>query len=225
MRQLAPVPDASTITLDAALRAMDTTRRVQPPQSARLTAIVPGDSALGAVTMFEYDEMFVLQIQLYNNSSRAFNMDPKELILMDGSRVAFMRLQTHEASNLFAGRVVGIPRYEPKYSYEFTATTYGTLQTNGNLTYLNAQTQGEIRRVEDPYDALGYSIGAAIAANRNKKYQSMASTIYQLGLGESSTVAAKTGGIGAVYWLRREPFAWPLILRFGGSGYEVRFNR
>lgn len=116
MRQLAPVPEPSTIILDAALRAMDTTGRVKPLASARLTAIVPGDSAMGAVTMFEYDEMFVLQIQLYNNSSRPFNMDPKELILMDGARIAFMRLQTHEASNLFAGRVVGIPRYEPKYT-------------------------------------------------------------------------------------------------------------
>lgn len=222
-QQLAPVKDPRTLTLDDLFRANDSTHKVPVPVGARLLAVVNTDSTIASLALYEYDDLFVLQIYVYNNASRPFSLNPTELVLMDGNRTTFRRLPAHEAANLYATRVRGIPTYEPKYTYVINATTQATLRTYGNTGTYNAQTQGTITPVADPYNALGYSIGAAIAASRNRKYESMASTVYQLGFGESSAAPAKTGGIGAVYWLKRRDAARPVILRFGASGYELRF--
>jgi hypothetical protein len=224
-RQLAPVPDPNTLTLDNLVRAMDSTGQVKPDPSSHLTVVVNTDSAIGTLTVFEYDDIIALQVYLYNNSSQPFGMDPSGLVLMDGNRTAFRQLATHEAANLYASRVQGIPPYQPKYTYEFSSNTYGTAQVYGNTAHYSSQTAGSVRAVEDPYNALGYSIGAAIAQSYNRKYQGMASTIYSLGVGQHSSVSSKSGGYGAVYWLKRKDWRPPLILRFAESGYEVRFNQ
>ena len=222
-QQLAPVKDPRTVTLDDLFRANDTTHKAPVPLGSRLLAVVNTDSVIASLALYEYDDIFALQIYVYNNSSLPFNMNPTDIILMDGNRTIFRRLAAHEAANLYASRVRGIPAYQPKYTYQINATTQATLRTYGNTGTYNSRTQGTVTPVEDPYNALGYSIGAAIAASRNRKYQGMAATIYQLGFGESSAAPAKTGGIGAVYWLKRQGATRPVILRFGVSRYELRF--
>lgn len=224
-RQLAPVKEPTTLTLDELFRLSDTTKKAKPPLGSQLLAIVNTDSVVASLALYEYDDIFALQIYVYNNSSKDFNLNPAGLILMDKNRTTFRRLAAHEAANLYGSRVRGIPAYQPKYTYQLDATTYGTFRTYGNTGTYNARTQGTVTRTEDPYNALGYSIGAAIAASYNRKYQGMAATVYQLGFGETSSAPAKTGGIGAVYWLKRPGSPRPVMIRFSASGYELRFDQ
>lgn len=223
-RQLTPVPSPSTVTVADLFNHADSATRAQKPENAEMLAYVSTDSAVGSLALYEYDDIFVLQVYLYNGSSLPFRMDPSQLVLMDANRTAFRQLATHEAANLFAGRIRGVPPYQPKYSYQFQSTTQGSLRTYGNTGYYNSTTQGNVQAVEDPYHALGYNLGAAIAADRNKKYQAMANTLYEIGLGQSSSVAPKTGGVGAIYWMKRPNWSAPVMLRFGQSGYEVQFT-
>ncbi len=223
-RQLAPVPAQGTTTLDELLRTADTTGHYRSDSSARRQAVVFTDSAMGTLAVFEYEDLLVLQIYLYNNADGPFGMDPVGITMMDGNRTAFRRLATHEAANIYASRVTGIPPYQPKYTYEFRSTTTGTLRAQGNMAYYNGQTSGSVTPVEDPYNALGYSIGAAIAQSRNAKYLNMASALYAIGLGQTSTIEGQTGGVGAVYFLKPPGWQRPAIVRFKASGYEVRFD-
>jgi hypothetical protein len=202
-RQLAPMKGDRVLTLEDLFRATDTTHRAKPPAGSNLLAVLNTDSAVASVSLYEYDDMFAVQLYVYNNSSRPFGLDPADIYLLDGNRTAFRRLAAHEAANLDAPRVRGIPAYQPKYTYQLNATTYGTVRTYGNTGTYSAQTQGTVTPVEDPYNALGYSIGAAIAASYNRKYQGMAAAVYNFGLGETSSAPPKAGGTGAIYWLKR----------------------
>ncbi len=143
---------------------------------------------------------------------------------MDGSRIAFRQLQPHEAANIYAARITNIPPYQPKYTYDVQSSTQGYLYAYGNYGYYSGTTQTTVTPREDPYNALGYSIGAAIAQGRNKKFSNMAGTLYAVGLVEGSSIPGKTGAHGGVYWLKRAVWPAPLILRFAQSGYEIKFT-
>jgi hypothetical protein len=185
--------------------------KAKAPINAADIAIVSGDGVIGAFTLYELRDIIWLDVYVYNNHNQGFLIGPSSVVLLDGNRTALRQLAPHEAANIYLGQVTGIPPYQG-YAY-----------TSGQYTRITAQTQGTVTPREDPYNALGYSIGAAIAASRNRKFRNMAGTLYTVGFVANSSVPAKAGARGGIYWLKPRNWVAPLILRFTGTGYEVRF--
>ncbi|HET7584656.1 MAG TPA: hypothetical protein VFK13_07110 [Gemmatimonadaceae bacterium] len=222
-QQLAPMHGPGVLTAADLYATADSATRAHEPANAPEIIIVTADSVFAAISLYELHDIFWADIYVYNGGSQPFLINPSQLTLMDGTRTAFRELRPDEAANMYASQMRGIPPYQPKYTYSAQSSTQGYLQAYGNYAYYNATTRTTVTRTEDPYYALGYSIGAAIARERNAKLTRMASTLYTVGFVEGSSIPGKTGARGGVYWLKRATWPGPLILRFAQSEYEVKF--
>jgi len=207
--QLSPVHDSTVVTAADLFARADSATKAKAPATAAQILIVHADSVIGAIAIYELPDIFWADIYIYNGGSQPYTVNPSQLILMDAVRTVF--------------RPLG-PPYQPKYIYDVQSSTQGYLYAYGNYGYYNGTTQTTVTQREDPYNALGYSIGAAIARHRNAKLGNMAGTLYTIGFVEGSSVPAKAGARGGVYWLKRVNWSGPLILRFAQSSYEVRFT-
>jgi hypothetical protein len=224
-QQLSPVRDSTVITAAQLYARTDATTRAKAPANADKILIIPGgDSLIAAISIYELEDIFWLDAYVYNGLSTPYVVNPSQLVLLDGTRQVFRPLQPHEAANIYMGRVTNIPPYQPKYTYDVQSSTQGYLYAYGNYGTYTGTTQTTVTPREDPYNSLGYSIGAAIAAGRNKKFRNMAGTLYSVGFVEGSSIPSQAGARGGVYWLKRPHWQGPLILRFLPSGYEVRFS-
>lgn len=222
--ELTPVRDSSLITAaDLFATADSATKTKEPPNSSQIL-IVSGDSLIAAILIYELPDIYWADIYVYNGGSQPYIVNPSQLVLMDGVRTGFRPLRPDEAANIYIAQTTGIPPYQPKYVYDVQSSTQGYLSVYGNYGYYSGTTQTTVTQREDPYNALGYSIGAAIARNRNAKLTNMAGALYATGFVEGSAIPAKTGARGGVFWLRRPDAPPPLILRFAQSGYEVKFT-
>jgi hypothetical protein len=182
--------------------------------------IVGTDSVVGVMQLYAMEQMFWLDLFVMNLKTAPYPIDPSQFVLMDGSRFAFRRLEPHEAANLFLSHIEGIPPYQPKYIYDVNAATNGYFSGSG---YYTSQTNATVTRREDPYQALGYSIGAAITQHSNQQFAQMAGRVYAVGLVLGSSIPGTTNGAGGVYWLKPRNWTPPVILRLAATGYEVRF--
>jgi hypothetical protein len=224
LAELSPVRDSTVMTAADLFASADSATNAKAPADAAQIIIVQGDSAIAAMAIYELPDIFWADIYVYNGGSRPYTLNPSQLILMDVVRTVFRPLSPDEAANIYVAKMRGIPRYQPKYIYDVQSSSQGYLSAYGNYGYYNGRTQTTVTQREDPYNALGYSIGAAIARHRNAKLGNMAGTLYTIGFVEGSSVPAKAGARGGVYWLKRVGWSGPLILRFAQSGYEVRFT-
>lgn len=223
LQQLSPVHDANVTTAsDLYARADSTTRAAAPPNASQVV-ILHSDSVTAALSFYELKDIFWVDVYIYNAGSTAFVIYPSQLVLMDASRIAFRELRPDEAANIYRSQVTNIPPYQPKYTYDVQTSTQGYVTAFGNSAYYTENSQSTVTPQEDPYNALGYSIGASIAESRNRKFLNMASTLYNVGFVEGSSIPGKTGAHGGIYWLKQGGWTPPVILRFTQSDYEVRF--
>jgi hypothetical protein len=220
LTQLRPQKAENVYTLRDLL-FLDTTLAKNIPPNADKILMLGGDSVIAALSLYEMEDIFWLDIYLYNGTTAPYYLDPEQFVLMDASRMFFRRLEPHEAANIFAGRVTNIPPYEPKYNYDVRTATTGYIDSYG---YYSGYSTTTVTKKEDPYHALGYNIGAAIAASRNKKYMNMAGTIYSTGLVAGASIPSTTTGYGGIFWLKRLTYPQPLRLRLANTGYEVEFR-
>lgn len=102
------------------------------------------------------------------------------------------------------------------------ATTSGYVSSSGNFS---AQTNATVTQKEDPYNALGYALGAAIVASKNRKLINMADRIYSIGLVDGATMPAMVNGLGGIYWQKPKTASRLFFLRWAGMDYEVSFSR
>ncbi|HXG06054.1 MAG TPA: hypothetical protein VNI77_01860 [Nitrososphaera sp.] len=218
--QLRPQKAENVYTLQDLL-SLDTNLAKNIPPNADKILMLGGDSVIAALSLYEMEDIFWLDIYLYNGTGAPYYLDPEQFVLMDGSRMFFRRLEPHEAANIFADRVTNIPAYQPKYTYDVRTATTGYIHSYG---YYSGYSTTTVTKKEDPYHALGYNIGAAIAASRNKKYMNMAGTIYSTGLVAGASIPSTTTGYGGIFWLKRLSYPQPLKLRLANTGYEVEFR-
>ena len=211
--QLAPVPAPGEVTLAMLYERADAATRAKEPPNASEIVVVRADSVVFALSLYELKDIFWLDVYVLNSSSKAFTLNPSQLVLMDGARIALRQLRPDEAANLYASGVTTIPPYQPKYTYNVQSSYYN-----------NGTTQTTVTAQEDPYNALGYDIGAAILADRNARLVNLAASLYASGLIEGSQIPATTAAEGGVYWLKATARQGPLTLRFTQSGYEVAFT-
>lgn len=218
--ELAPARDTGVVTAADLFATADSATRARKPANAANVLVLRSDSVAAAIVIEEMEDIFLVNIYIYNNSSRPYVINPSQFVLMDGVRTAFRPLQPHEAANLFSTRVAAIAPYQPKYTYNVQSSTQGYVSPSGSYA---ATTQTTVTPQEDPYNALGYTLGAAIAANRNKQFANMAGALYSAGFVEGTSIPAKAGAQGGMYWLKRADWPMPLILRLVQSGREIRF--
>jgi len=222
--ELAPVPAPSVVTAHQLFAAADSATRTKEPPNSSQILIVTGDSIIAAVLLYELPDIYWADIYVYNGGSQPYTVNASQLVLMDAGRTMLRPLRPDEAANIYIAQTRGIPPYQPKYIYDVQSSSQGYLSMYGNYGYYSGTTQTTVTQREDPYNALGYSIGAAIARNRNAKLTNMAGALYATGFVEGSSIPAKTGARGGVFWLRRPGSPLPLILRCAQSGYEVTFT-
>ena len=218
--QLSPIKTEAVTTAQEFYAQAEPSIKKQAPPNAQDIVILGDDKIFMSLSLYELKDIFWLEIYIYNDGDDSFVINPSDLILLDENRSGIRRLEPHDAANIYLARVSLIPPYQPKYEYEVQSTTTGYLYSSG---YYTAQTQSTITQKEDPYYALGYSIGAVIEASNNKKLTDIASRIYWGGYVEDSTIPSKTGGYGNIYWIKPTNWIPPIILRFASSGYEVNF--
>lgn len=218
--QLRPAKAENVFTLKD-LVSKDTSLSRKAPENADQILMLGGDSVIAALSLYELEDIFWLDIYLYNGTSVPYYLDPEQMVLMDASRMFFRRLEPHEAANIYMSEVRGIPPYQPKYTYDVRTATTGYLSSSG---YYSGYSTTTVTQKEDPYNALGYNIGAAIVASRNKKFANMAGTLYSTGLVKGASIPSTTTGYGGVFWLKRLNYPQPLRLRLANTGYEVEFT-
>ncbi len=221
---LAPVPEPTTTTALELFSSPEADPSIQMPPNADKIVILAADSVVAAITLYEFEDIFWLDAYVLNDGGEPFVINPSQIALLDGSRVMYRQLAPHEAANIYAARVTEIPPYQPKYIYDVRSSTMGMVNVYGNQATYSGTTRTTVTEREDPYHQLGYSIGAALAADKNKRYLNMAGAIYAVGFVDGTEVPAQTAARGGIYWLKGKTWVGPLTLRFLDTGYEVRFT-
>lgn len=179
-----------------------------------------GDSLVAVMSLWEYDPMLYLDVWLYNMSSQGITIGPRMAQLVDGMKTQFRRLDPHEAAQIYASQVRGIPPYEavfePKTKYEVSGYSYGN--------YTEA-TVREVPTAEESGRQLGYAIGAFIRRKRNEKLRNAAAYIYSHGLVPGTEVGSDAALQFGVFWLNTPQKTYPLELRLLDSTIEIQFQQ
>lgn len=224
-RTLCPAP-ASDVMLARELFAYGDSNDFTPDQRKKLgrTVVVMGDSVALCLTLHEYPEVVALEVGAFNLRNDPWAISPSAFVLLDGARTMQRQIAPHEAANMAVAHLNAIPAYQPKYIYDANTTISGSISTQyyGNYaqSHLNANARTTVTRREDPWNALGWSIGAALAEAENNKLQDFAGALYTWGLVEDTQVVGRSNLQGLVYWLNNKEKLYPLILRIPTINYE-----
>ena len=221
--QLIPVRNQNVATIeDVGTDAYSLVPTTGPRSAYRNTVVLQLDDFMIGFSLYELKNLVWLDVVVQNKGDTPFIINPSEFILMDSNRFAFNRLEPHAAANIFRAQVAGIPPYTPKYNYYVQATTSGYVSSSGNFS---AQTNARVTQEEDPYNELGYALGAAIVASANRKLINMAARIYSIGLVDGAATPAMVNSLGGIYWQKPKIASRLFILRWASMDYEVSFSR
>lgn len=209
---LRPEPSETAFTLKQLLPYFDpAVRQSIDDEAAGNIAVWVADSAVLAFTLYEFRDLLYLDFYVFNGET--VEIDASMVSLVDFSKTQLRRLEPHEAGNIFLAETHGVPPDQPKYRYYVSTYTYGN--------YSHSQ----VTQQEDPYYALGYSIGSAITRKKNARLTEMASVVYATGLVPGTVVEADAGLRASVCWLNNSLKAYPLRLRVPDIDVEVLFAR
>ena len=218
--RLKPVKAPGVMTLQDFVSADSSLLRRAPP-NAREILMLGEDSVSMALSLYEFPDILWLDMYVQNRRSKAYIINSDHVILMDADRVAFKRLAPHEAANIYQNKLSTIPLFLPKNVYDVGIATTGYLDWSG---YSRAQSYKVPRALQDPYSALGYNVGAAVAQRANRKLLDLAGVIYSTGFVEGASIPATAAGFGGLFWLKRENYFGPVRLRIAYTGHEVEFR-
>ncbi|PKK82147.1 MAG: hypothetical protein CVT49_15270 [candidate division Zixibacteria bacterium HGW-Zixibacteria-1] len=178
----------------------------------------------------EYPDLIAITIYFYNNSGTTLEFRPENCFLKDNYSILLTQLMPHEAANLIASQTTSIPPYTPKYDYVVSSQTtgklnmydYGTGYYSGSYT---ENTDYEIEAKEDPYNQLGYTIGAAIAKSQNNKLMECAAFFYDNGL-VGCLIPDKSAIYGSLFW-KNKTNSYPLRFNFNCDymSFEFLFDK
>ena len=178
----------------------------------------------------EYPDLMAVTIYFFNNSGEMVHFYPEDCYLKDNYAILLNQLMPHEAANLIASQTTTIPPYTPKYNYEVTSSSNGNIDLydygngfhSGNYT---ENTDYDIEVKEDPYNKLGYSIGAAIAESQNKKLMECASYFYNFGLINCS-VPSGSAIYGSLFWTKKlNSYPIEFVFNCGGMSFTFHFDK
>jgi len=130
---------------------------------------------------------------------------------------------------MMIAHVSEIPAYVPKYNYEVASETRGslTMYDYGTGYYsgsYNSTTESEVTAKEDPWNKLGWSIGAAITEHNNKHFLATADYFYTSGL-IPTKIPPITAVSGLILW-RNQVSAFPVtvVVPIEGDNYTLIFD-
>ena len=219
--QLEPVKAPGVMTLQDFVSA-DTSLLRRAPRNARQILMLGEDSVSMALSLYECPDILWLDVYVQNRGSGVYNINPDHVVLTDADRVAFKRLAPHEAANIYKSKLSTTPLYMPKSAYDVGSATTGYLDWSGPS---RLQAYKVPRALQDPYGALGFNVGVAMAQKANRRLLDLASVMYSTGFVAGASIPPATAGFGGIYWLKREDFHGPLRLRIAYTVHEVEFRR
>lgn len=218
--QLEPIKAPGVMSLQDFVSADTSLLRRAPPNAPDIL-MLGEDSVSMALSLYEFPDLLWLDMYVQNRGLEPYIINPDHVILTDANRVAFKRLAPHEAANIYRNKLSTIPLYQPKNVYDVGTATTGYLDWSG---YSRAQAYKAPRALQDPYGALGFNVGAALAQRGNRKPIDLAAVIYSTGFVEGASVAPTTAGFGGLLWLKRENYPGPIRLRIAYTSHEVEFQ-
>lgn len=194
------------------------------------TVTTGGDSLRIFVGLREFPDYIEANVELTNASRTDFTIAPGMFALLDGSRMAFLPIEASEVANEMLLNINEIPEYEPKYNYYVKSSVYGTANTQylgGGQYYTTYRGTGNatVTAQEDPYHALGYSIGAIFAEAANDKVRACARRVYEQGIGLSADLMAQSRGAFTVYWRNRKEKIYPVRFLVRDTDIEFTFEK
>jgi len=210
---LTPRPETGATVLAELMSPLGADTLDYDMSSARKIAAVVGDSAVMALALVEFEDLLVVNIYTFNNSTRTLTLDPALFSLVDGNKNQMRRLEPHEAANVFLAKTQGIPAYQPKYNYYVTTYNYGSYSSS---TVTSSESVGR---------QLGYALAASIVRKRNQKLADRAGSVYATGLVPGTDIEPDAGLMVSVCWLNNPSKRYPLRLRIPSIGTEVLFIR
>lgn len=178
----------------------------------------------------EYPDLIAVTIYFFNNSGEITSFYPEDCFLKDSYSILFTQLMPHEAANIIASQTTAIPPYMPKYNYEMTSSSTGNFDLynygGGYYSgYYNENTDYDIEVEEDPYNKLGYTIGAAIMESQNRKLTQCASYLYNFGLINCS-IPNGSAIYGSLYWIKKfDSYPIEFVFNCGDVSFNLKFDR
>jgi hypothetical protein len=206
----------------------DTVNVEDDQQTYDLILIGATEHLLVATACTEYPDIIAISVFLYNADTLGHvEFDPDSTYLKDGSFLMFRPLLPHEAANLLVSQTSEVPTYVPKYTYRVSTETQADLSLyDYGYGYYSGQysgtSQSTVHAEEDPWNKLGWAIGAAMVEHSNKQLLSLAAEFYETGL-VPVRIPPKTAVSGQLFWLNRAKY-FPLILTLTLDGYSLEFN-
>lgn len=194
------------------------------------TITTGGDSMRIFVGMREFPDYIEANVELVNASRSDFTIIPGMFALLDGSRLAFFPIEASEVANEMLLNINEIPEYQPRYNYYVNSSVYGSANTQylgGGQYYTTYRgtSNSTVTAREDPYHALGYSIGAIFAEAANNKVRACARRVYERGIGLSADLMAQSRGAFTVYWRNREDKIYPIRFLVKDTNIEFTFEK
>lgn len=222
---LAPRPapaGGELLTFDEIVPQLDVDPDEMDMESLSRTVVLggrEGDSLVATVSLWEYDPVLYLDVWLYNMSGQSITVGPGMAQLVDATKTQFRQLEPHEAAQIYASQVEGVPPYEsvfePKTKYEVSGYSYG------NYTQATVR---EVPTAEESGRRLGYAIGAMIRRKQNEQLRNAAANLYSHGLVPGTEVGPDAALRFGIYWLNRVRKSYPLELRLLDSAVEIRYR-
>lgn len=224
--QLYPDPSCAFET-GARFAALDAAQEKKVADLYSLTLTAGGDSLRIFVRLEEFPNYIEASVEMTNATTTNFPLSSDMFALLDGSRLAFAQVGADEVANEMLGMISEVPEYQPKYNYRIQSSTYGTATTNyygaqAQTTY-SGRTTSRVTAEEDPYHALGYSIGAIFAEAANDKVRACARRIYETGISRSTELVARSRGAFTVYWRNRDDKPYPLRFLVKDTNIELLY--
>jgi hypothetical protein len=194
------------------------------------TITAGGDSLRIFVGLHEFPDYIEANVEIVNTSRTDFTFTPGNFALLDGSRMAFLPVEASVVANEMLLNINEIPAYQPKYNYYVQSSAYGTANTQYlgggqyHTTYSGTGTS-TVTAQEDPYNALGYSIGALFAEAANDKVRACARKVYERGIGISADLMARSRGAFNVYWRNRTGKTYPVRFLVKDTAIEFSYEK
>ena len=189
-----------------------------------------GDSVRIFVRLDEYEGFIEAHVEMSNDTNTSFTIAPEMFVLLDGTRLALVPIDASVVANELLAQISALPTYQPKFNYTVQSSVNGTANTqylgSGQYytTYGGTGTSTVTAR-EDPYNALGYALGAYLVQAANEEVQACAQRVYEEGIGNGAALSGRSRAAFTVYWRNRLDKVYPLRFIMKVANIEFEFEK
>lgn len=194
------------------------------------TLTAGGDSVRIFVRLDEYVDLIEAHVEMSNNTNTRFTVVPDMFVLLDGSRLALVPIDASVVANDLLAHISAVPAYRPKYNYTVQSSVNGTANTQylgGGQYYTTYGGSGTstVTAREDPYNALGYALGAYLVQAANEEVEACARRVYEEGIGNGAALSGRSRAAFTVYWRNRIDKVYPLRFLIKDANIELEFEK